>query len=65
MSIGKDKWTGYEEVKGKITDIREYLEFELYNLVWWWDRPDKTNAADDPRILARGIGISKIVRSDM
>ena len=37
IRIGKDKHTGYKEVTGQIPDIGEHLEFELYNIVWWWD----------------------------
>ena len=36
-SRGKDKRTGYEEVAGQTPDIGEYLDFEFYDLVWWWN----------------------------
>ena len=52
MLIGKDKRTGYEEVTGQKTETAKYLYFEFYNLVWWWDQPDKPNATDEPKSLA-------------
>ena len=37
MSRGKEKRTGYEEVTGQTPELGDYLDFELYNIVWWWD----------------------------
>jgi hypothetical protein len=42
MSCGDDSRSGYELVTGKTPDISEWLDFEFYDLVWWWDRPNKT-----------------------
>jgi hypothetical protein len=33
--------SGYEQVTGKTPNISELLDFEFYDLVWWWDRPNK------------------------
>ena len=65
ISRVKGKWTGYEEVTGQTPDIGEYLDFEFYNIVWWWDQLDKSNATDDPRRIARWLGISHRVGSDI
>ena len=32
ISRGKYRWTEYEELTGPT-----HLEFEFYDLVWWWD----------------------------
>ena len=48
-----------------MTEIDEYLDFELYDILWWWDQPDKPNATDDPRRLALWLRISHKVGSDI
>jgi hypothetical protein len=37
MSRGDDGRSGYKQVTGKTPDISEWLDFEFYDLVWWWD----------------------------
>jgi hypothetical protein len=37
MSRGDDGRSGYEQVTGETPDISEWLDFEFYDLVWWWD----------------------------
>jgi hypothetical protein len=37
MSRGNDGRPGYEQVTGETPDISEWLDFEFYDLVWWWD----------------------------
>ena len=37
MSIVKGKRSGYEEVTCQTLEIGDYLDFEFYNLFWWWD----------------------------
>ena len=65
ISRGKGKRTGYEEVTGQTPDIGEYLDFELYHLVWWCDLPDKPNATYNPRSIYYWLGISHRVGSYM
>ena len=65
MSRGRDRRCGYEEVFGETADISEWLDFEFYDLVWWWDRHDKPDSTDDPRRLARWLGVSHRVGSDL
>ena len=36
ISVSKYKRNGYEKVTGKTSEISEYLNFDFYNLVWWW-----------------------------
>jgi hypothetical protein len=38
MSCGNDGRSGYEQVTGETLNISEWLDFEFYDLVWWWDR---------------------------
>jgi hypothetical protein len=37
MSHGNDSRSGYEQVTGETPDISEWLDFEFFDLVWWWD----------------------------
>ena len=53
LSRGRDGRTGYEEVFGQTPNIAEYVDFGFYDLVWWWDRGDKTSSTADPKRLAR------------
>jgi hypothetical protein len=36
--------TGHEEVTGDTPDISEYIDFDFYDWVWYWDTPDKENS---------------------
>jgi hypothetical protein len=36
-SCGNDGRSGYEQETGKTPNISEWLDFEFYDLVWWWD----------------------------
>ena len=63
MARGKDRRTGYEEVTGQTTEVSEWLYFEFYDLVYWYDRPNKPYASDDVRRLAKWLGIPHCVRS--
>jgi hypothetical protein len=37
MSRGNDSRSGYEQVTGETPNISESLDFEFYDLLWWWD----------------------------
>ena len=65
MARGQDCRTGFEEVTGQKALISEWLDFELYGLVNWYDRPNKPDVSDDVRRLARWLWISHRVESDM
>lgn len=54
-----DKRTGYERVTGETPDISEYLEFDFYDIVYFWDKPGDP---ENPHI-GRWIGISHRVGS--
>jgi hypothetical protein len=53
MSCGDDGRSGYEQVTGETPDISEWLDFEFYDLVWWWDRPNNPNINDEMKRLGR------------
>ena len=65
MARGRDRRTGYKEVTGDTADISEWIDFEMYNLVYWIDKPNKPDASDNVRRLVRWLGISHRVGSDM
>ena len=56
--------TGYEEVFGTTPDISEWLDFEFYDLVWYWDR-EHADMAEENRKFGRWLGISHRVGSDL
>jgi len=65
MSRGRDGRTGREEVTGNTDDISEWTEFEFYDLVWWIDRPVKPDVTDYTWRLARWLGVSHRIGTDM
>ena len=65
MARGSNRRTGYEEVFGDTPDISEWLDFEFYDMVWWLDRPNKPDVSDPVRRLARWLGVSHRVGSDL
>jgi hypothetical protein len=65
ISHGKDGRSGHEEVTGNTPVISEWLDFEFYDLVWWWDRPNKLNVTDETKRLARWLAVSHCVGSDL
>ena len=65
MACGSDNHTGYEEVKGQMPNISEWLDFEFYDLVWWLDHPMKHDVTDYVHRLAWWLGISHCIGSDL
>jgi hypothetical protein len=51
---GRNGRTGHEEITGKTPDISEYVDFDFYDWVWYWDTPDRDNS---PK-LGRWLGPS-------
>ena len=56
--------TGYEELVGSTPDISEYLDFNFYDLVWYF-REKHPSISDDNKALGRWLGVSHRVGSDM
>ena len=65
MARRKNLRTGYKGVTSQTADISEWLDFEFYDLVYWYDRQNKPDVSDNVRRLARWLGISHRVGSDM
>ena len=61
---GSEVRTGIEEETGDTTDISEWLDFDIYDLVWYWDAPHLPLTEDNPK-LGRWLGVSHRVASDM
>ena len=61
---GHNDRSGYKMITGKTPDISEYLDFDFYNLVWYWRTPNPS-LSEHYRELARWMGIAHRVGSDM
>ena len=56
--------TPYESITGKTPDISEYLDFDMYDTVWYF--PGAHPSLDtENRALARWLGVSHRIGSDM
>ena len=64
MACGQDCHTVYEEVTGQTAEISEWIDFDFYDLVYYYDRPNKPDVSGDVRRLARWLGISHHVGSN-
>ncbi len=64
ITRGHNKRSGYEMITGKTPDISEYLDFNFYDLVWYWRQPSPSLSTHDQE-LARWMGIAHRVGSDM
>ena len=58
---GEDKRTGIERITGDTPDISEWLDFDFYDPVWFWDHPDNP---ENPS-LGRWLGVAHRIGSDM
>jgi hypothetical protein len=62
VASGQDGRTGIERIAGETPNISEWLDFDIYDLVWIWDN---LNAEANPR-LARWMGLLiALVASDL
>jgi hypothetical protein len=64
MARGPEGRTGVEEITGDSPDISEWLDFDFYDLVWYWDAPHLALMEDNPK-LGRWLGVTHRVGSDM
>ena len=49
---------------GQMIDISKYLDFDLWDLIWYWDEAKK-DMTEDPKRLAHWLGVSHHIGSDM
>ena len=61
---GSNQRPGLEEIMGQTVDISEWLDFEFYDPVWYWDEK-KTVMTDEQGIVSRWLGIAHRIGSDM
>jgi hypothetical protein len=47
MACGPDGRTGYEKITGNTPDISEWLDFDFYDMVWYYDRKHPGMTDDD------------------
>jgi hypothetical protein len=64
IARGKSGRPGIEAVMGHTVNISEWLDFEFYDYVWYWDEKD-TDMTDEQQIIGRWLGILYRVGSDM
>ena len=64
IARGKTGHTGLKEVTGQTPDIKEWLDFDFYDRVWWLDTK-KPGTTDENVTLGRWLGISHKIGSDM
>jgi hypothetical protein len=55
---------GMEEILVQMVDISEWLDFDFYNQVWYWDKK-KTDMNTEQRKIGRCLGIAHRVGSKM
>jgi hypothetical protein len=60
----KNGQPGMEEVKGETIDISEWLDFEFYDYVWYWDEK-KMDMTQEQRLVGRWLGIAHRIGSNM
>jgi hypothetical protein len=54
---------GMEEVKGETIDISEWLDFEFYDYVWYWDEK-KMDMTQEQRLIGQRFGLLQARNSD-
>ena len=64
IARGPDGRTGFERVFGCTPDISEWLDFEFYDVVWYWEN-EHEDMTEDNRLFGRWLGISHRVGSDL
>ena len=64
LARGVDQRPGIERVTGNTIDISEWLDFDFYDRVWYWDAK-KMDMTDERARIGRWLGISHRVGSDM
>ena len=64
LARGKSERPGLEEATGQTVDISEYLDFDFYDLVWYWEEK-KPEMTSDGAKLGYWLGIAQHIGSDM
>ena len=64
LARGPDQRPGIEKILGQTVDISEWLDFDFYERVWYWDH-QKTDMNNEQAKIGRWLGIAHRVGSDM
>ncbi|KAI2492275.1 Reverse transcriptase (RNA-dependent DNA polymerase) [Fragilaria crotonensis] len=64
LARGPDQRPGIEKILGQTVDISEWLDFDFYDRVWYWDH-HKTDMNNEQARIGRWLGIAHRVGSDM
>ena len=64
LARGTDQRPGIEKVLGQTVDISEWLDFDFYDRVWYWDH-QKTDMNNEQTRIGRWLGIAHRIGSDM
>ena len=64
IARGRNVRTGTEEITGNTTNTSEWLDFDIYDRVWWLDK-NKPATTDENVTLGRWLGISHKIGSDI
>ena len=64
LARGADLRPGIERLTGDTIDISEWLDFDFYDRVWYWDQK-KMDMTEEQARLGRWLGIAHRIGSDM
>jgi hypothetical protein len=64
LARGRDQQPGLKRITGNTIDISEWLDFDFYDLVWYWDQ-QKMDMTDEQERVGRWLGIAHHVGSNM
>jgi hypothetical protein len=63
LARGAERRPGIEQLTGSTVDISEWLDFDFFDRVWYWDQK-KMDMTDEQARIGRWLGISHRVGSD-
>ena len=64
LARGRDRRRGIERISGDTIDISDWLDFDFYDIAWYWDQK-KMDMNDKQARICRWLGIAHRVGSDM
>ena len=64
LARGPLQRSGLELISGQTPDISEWLDFDFYDRVWYWDQK-KMDMSDEQARIGRWLGIAHRIGSDM